>query len=294
LLLLLVTRATLRLSASTSPELNLRLLDRTLLPTSTSLRTPAYLELNTSKGLELTTRTLNAETDLATAGQLGGLVVNAVVTESGGEVLLSKVFAAPLARSVTKPKPVVAKLMRLTTSRALMRPPRRQLKSLLWVEERRMIYAGTLKKAGRLATSPSLVMVSLRTPILVSPVSPSLRTPMLLLSALSYLSPAQFNQAARLLDRYSGVLTSRRATSASSSAVNTSALLHLRTALKSTCVALTIEAAAGVAICGETLKAAPPRHANTDAEAGPSSNPALSLRLLALLRRAVRQSELKR
>jgi len=157
-----------------------------------------------------------------------------------------------------------------------------------------MIYAGTLKKAGRLATSPSLVMVSLRTPILVSPVSPSLRTPMLLLSALSYLSPAQFNQAARLLDRYSGVLTSKRATSASSSAVNTSALLHLRTALKSTCVALTIEAAAGVAICGETLEAAPPRPANTDAEADPSSNPALSLRLLALLRRAVRQSELKR
>jgi len=191
------------------------LLDRTLLPTSTSLRTPAYLELNTSKGLELTTRTLNAETDLATAGRLDGLLVNAVATESIILATKLKVFAAPLARSATNLSLAVVMLTRLTTSRVLMTPPRRQLKPTLWEEERRMIDAETSKRVRRvmLSTRPLRTPRSLVTPRpRVSPL-PSLER-RFLSSALSYLILAQFKQAARLLDVYSSALTSRRATSA--------------------------------------------------------------------------------
>jgi len=48
--------------------------------------------------------------------------------------------------------------MRLTTSRALMKPPSRNPNKLNWLEESRMIFAETSKKVRRLmlARSPSL------------------------------------------------------------------------------------------------------------------------------------------
>ena len=75
-------RATLRLSASTSPRTTLRRLERTLPPMFTSLRTPAYPKLFTLKGLEETLLNLGVLIDLATAGLLIGLLENAVEIES--------------------------------------------------------------------------------------------------------------------------------------------------------------------------------------------------------------------